>query len=70
MEDVLLDVLDVQLTPEELTELQSDTEHEIKDTDSIAAAFTQAFETRFSNRFENRLSHGHGKDELLTFPHT
>jgi hypothetical protein len=63
MEDVFLDVLDDQLTPEELTELQSDTEHEIKDTDSIAAAFTQAFETRFSNRFENRLSHGEGKDE-------
>jgi hypothetical protein len=63
IEDVLLDVLDDQLTLEELTELQSDTEHDINDTDSVAAAFTKAFETRFSNSFETRQSHGEGKDE-------
>jgi hypothetical protein len=70
VEDVLLDVLDDQLALEELTELQSGTEHDMNDTDSVAAAFTQAFETRFSNRFENRLSNGEGKDEWPIFPHT
>jgi hypothetical protein len=63
MEDMFLDVLDDQPTPEELTELQSDTDYENNDTDSIAAAFSHEFESTFSNRFVSRLSNGEGKDE-------
>jgi hypothetical protein len=65
MENVFMDVLDDQLTPDELNLLQESAEyvHEFQDADCVAAAFTQAFETRFLDRFDDRLSHAEGEDQ-------
>jgi hypothetical protein len=63
MEDVFMDVLDYQLTPEELLELGADTENNGDgDTSPVeqndfAAAFVDAYETRFTSHLGNRLSH-------------
>ena len=63
MEEVLLDVLDDQLTHEELSDLQERTyiSGDCSESEDISASFTRAFETRFANHFQNILSHGEGE---------
>ena len=63
MEDVFMDVLDYQLTPQELLALEMGTSDNGESITSpgyphdFASAFVDAYEMRFTSRLENLLSH-------------
>jgi hypothetical protein len=59
-----MDLLDDQLTPEELAAILEETEIPSPESQEqvLAIAFTQAFETRFASRLDNSLAHGEGRE--------
>jgi hypothetical protein len=67
VEDVFMDVLDTQLTPEEFDELDNhiaDEEGDItsQEHEDITTSFVKAFETRFLTDTEARLSHSRERE--------
>jgi hypothetical protein len=64
-EDIFLDVVDCQLTPDELKDLQDDAEQNFEHIDERTILNTdlrQDFETLFSERFEENFSHIRGDE--------
>jgi hypothetical protein len=64
-EDIFLDVLDCQLTPDELKDLQDDAEQNFEPIDESNIFNTdlrQDFETLFAERFEGKFSHIRGDE--------
>jgi hypothetical protein len=67
-QNVILDMLDEQLTPREMATLHdeddSETDKETGDDPSnVSASFEQAFETRFADRLGSKLTHFPGEDQ-------
>jgi hypothetical protein len=64
-EDIFLDVLDCQLTPDELKDLQDDAEQNFEPIDEshiLNTDLRQDFETLFAERFEGKFSHIRGDE--------
>jgi hypothetical protein len=67
-QNVILDMLDEQLTPKEMATLHdeddSETDEETGDDPSnVSESFEQAFETRFADRLGSKLTHFPGEDQ-------